>query len=181
MKSDGAHQFSLKTLGVTDASELHSLAILTYKDTYRDLLTSQEIESRIAGKYQLRHFVQLLSDPTHFFWGIYLQETLMAYLHLSSSGKSDSVSTEHLMQLCRIYVHPHSKGKGIGRALMETAEDFSKSKGFQGLWLHCFDQNLKSIQFYEKSNFKILGKDRFEIVAGFERFDVVMLKTNCPL
>lgn len=168
---------SMRPLEIGDAKVLRDLAILTYRETYYPFLTKDEIDARINNNYRLEDFIQLLGNRnTQFLWGIFHKNNLVAYLYLSTSDELSSVLIKDLIQLNRIYVHPDFKGKGLGKQLMQKAESFCKEQNQKGIWLHCLDQNIASIQFYQKLGYEIAGSDPFEILPGKERVDVVLIK-----
>ncbi|MBE7636498.1 GNAT family N-acetyltransferase [Sneathiella sp. P13V-1] len=52
----------------------------------------------------------------------------------------------------QLYVDPEYFGKGLGAALIEQVKNLSEGS----LSLHCFEQNTKARQFYEKHGFKLV-------------------------
>lgn len=65
-----------------------------------------------------------------------------------------------------MFVHPDFEGKGLGRALLKTAEDFL-FQYFQEIWLET-DQKSRACQFYIRHG--------WQIVEYFENGDVKMKK-----
>lgn len=160
----------------TQVVALRNLAALTYADTYQHQLSAEEIQIRIHNNYSEAVFENLLKNESHFFWGAFSDGALVAYLEVSTLGRSESVDTSDLLQVCRIYVTPALKGAGLGKQLMQSAEAFARAQSFKGLWLHCFDQNQGAISFYEKLGFAVSGKDAFAIIPDKARFDAVLTK-----
>lgn len=61
--------------------------------------------------------------------------------------------------LTGIYVAAESKGKGVGRALVEAAVNFAKTKAARCLWAETQNVNYPAIQFYRKIGFEFCGFD----------------------
>ena len=166
----------IEKLSSNSVDQLRELAILSYVEAYKNQLSAEEIQTRIDNKHSKSAFENLLKSDNHFFWGMFNAEQLLAYIEVSTDGKSETVDTADHLQLCRIYVHPAHKGLGLGKHLMQKAEGFAISRKLKGIWLHCFDQNTEAINFYQKGGFKLCGKDPFSIIPNLVRFDLVLMK-----
>lgn len=57
-------------------------------------------------------------------------------------------------QLRLFGTHPSTQGKGIGKALMQTAMDFCKEKGYHHVYLWTIDICTAALHLYEKFGFK---------------------------
>ncbi|MCU1287845.1 MAG: ribosomal-protein-alanine acetyltransferase [Acidobacteria bacterium] len=62
-------------------------------------------------------------------------------------------------RLTGIFVRANSKGKGVGRALIEAATNFAKGKKARCLFVETQNVNYPAIQFYRKSGFEFCGFD----------------------
>lgn len=56
-----------------------------------------------------------------------------------------------------IYVHPASKGKGVGDLLLKNLIEKSEAEGFWTLEAKIFAENEASLQLHKKNGFKIVG------------------------
>lgn len=158
-----------------NVEELRELAIRSYRAAYAGQLSPDEIQARIDKNHRSEDFTRLLQNKQHFFWGLYREAELVAYLELSNEeSKTDSL--REYLHLCRIYVEPTLKGQGLAKTLMQKAEDDARTHKRQGLWLHCFDQNTEALDFYRRGGFRMVGRDPFTILPGRERFDAVLVK-----
>ena len=59
-----------------------------------------------------------------------------------------------------IYVAPESKGKGVGRALIDSVLNYAKTTPARCLWLETQNTNYPAIQFYIKMGFRFCGFDK---------------------
>ena len=57
----------------------------------------------------------------------------------------------------RVCIHPEFQGKGFAQTMMDFAEDYSKSNGFDSVRLDTFSQNKRNQQFYEQRGYQKLG------------------------
>ena len=169
--------YLLRKLDADDAIALASLAELTYRAAYETSLTAEEVEVRLADKYKPENFRAALTSPDQALWGIYSWDGKLAgYLQLAFKADSIAISTQRLIKLFRIYVHPRCQSQGFGRVLMEKAESICRHHGYDGLWLHCFEDNQSALQYYLKWGYEVAGTEPFEIVPGRVHLDIVLVK-----
>lgn len=58
-------------------------------------------------------------------------------------------------------VSPGMQGKGLGRFLVESAENFAREKGFNKMTMRIIDQRKELPAFYEKLGYKIVSIEPF--------------------
>jgi len=63
---------------------------------------------------------------------------------------------EGVCELVKMYLHPDSRGLGIGKLLLEHAFDFARGKDFQSIYLESMPELAKAISVYEKAGFQYL-------------------------
>jgi len=63
----------------------------------------------------------------------------------------------HNLYIHRLAVHPKNQKQGIGRKMMDFAENFGKEKGMKSIRLDTFSQNPRNIKFYRERGYKKLG------------------------
>jgi len=61
---------------------------------------------------------------------------------------------EGCAELVKFYLSPESRGKGIGKKLLEQSFESAKTMGFNQLYLESFPEFLTAIALYEKYGFK---------------------------
>lgn len=61
--------------------------------------------------------------------------------------------------LWHLYVQPAFRGQGVGRRLLEAADDFARSVQARCLWLETQNVNYPAIQFYQRCGFQLCGLD----------------------
>lgn len=52
-----------------------------------------------------------------------------------------------------LYVHPHFRGKGVAKKLMEWAEEYSRRNGYSGMTLNVFSENAAAKKLYKKMGY----------------------------
>ncbi|SFI05801.1 GNAT family N-acetyltransferase [Halpernia frigidisoli] len=65
---------------------------------------------------------------------------------------------EDCAELVKFYLHKNSRGKGIGRKLMEESISFAKDIGFKSIYIESLPEFSTAVSIYEKQGFKFLEK-----------------------
>ncbi|KGR92319.1 phosphinothricin acetyltransferase [Ureibacillus massiliensis 4400831 = CIP 108448 = CCUG 49529] len=80
-----------------------------------------------------------------------------------------------------IYIHPDSKGRGIGTYLLQNLILQSEEQGFWTLEAKIFEENTASIQLHRKNGFKIVGiREKIAKLDGVWK-DVVFLERRSTI
>ncbi|MEP6594424.1 MAG: GNAT family N-acetyltransferase [Ginsengibacter sp.] len=83
----------------------------------------------------------------------------LGFIHLQTGA--DYYNSQKHGHIADIIVTPETEGCGIGRALMEKAEDWARAEGFRWLTLSVFAQNLKAREVYKRFGY---GEDIMKYV-----------------
>lgn len=60
-------------------------------------------------------------------------------------------------ELVKFYIHPDSRGKGVGKALMQKSIDAAKDLGYKQIYLESLLEFSNAVSMYEKQGFKKLS------------------------
>jgi ribosomal protein S18 acetylase RimI-like enzyme len=77
---------------------------------------------------------------------------LAGFIHLQT--ENDYFSEEKYGYISDLAVDASNEGQGIGRRLLETAEEWARVKGYRLLALYVFSGNSRARQLYEKYGFR---------------------------
>ena len=78
--------------------------------------------------------------------------------------------------LSKFYVKDSFRGRGIGRAMIKTIQDYAREKGFGRIWLTCNKYNSDTLEIYKKLGFSIIDSIVTDIGNGFVMDDYVLEK-----
>ncbi|MCI9595530.1 MAG: GNAT family N-acetyltransferase [Lachnospiraceae bacterium] len=79
-------------------------------------------------------------------------------------------------ELQKIYLTDTAKGKGMGKYLMQLAEDFARNIGYQRLYLETHTNLETAIRMYEKNGFRQIDKPEAVLHNTMNRFYIKELK-----
>ena len=77
-------------------------------------------------------------------------------------------------ELVKMYLHPHSWGKGIGKMLIQKCLEFAKGIGYLQVYIETMPELKKAVSVYERSGFEYLDGPLGQ--TGHFGCDIWMLK-----
>jgi N-acetylglutamate synthase-like GNAT family acetyltransferase len=96
---------------------------------------------------------QLDNETDEFIFAAYDGSTIIGCLHLKPVEKN-------VMQMRQVAVDESLQGKGIGKILVQRAEQFARERDYQKIILHSRNT---AIPFYEKLGYSVIGDEYIEV------------------
>ena len=143
-----------------------ALARTVWQATYLALISQEQIDFMLAGRYAADSIRTQVNDPRHAWWVAQQHNTLVGFAHAVIEGAD--------CKLDKLYVHPDRQRQGIGRALLDAVRDWAHAQGARRLWLQVNRGNTQAISAYENHGFRIVESRVFDIGNGFVMDDHVM-------
>jgi GNAT superfamily N-acetyltransferase len=115
--------------------------------SWRDPQQMEEVQFRIAR--------ESLDDPspgTEIFVAEGETGELLGFLEVKPH--TDFLSGLEQGNIVAIAVSPQGEGKGVGKRLMEKAEDWAHQKGYRQIILNVFAKNDRAVNFYKHLNYE---------------------------
>jgi ribosomal protein S18 acetylase RimI-like enzyme len=141
-----------------DALHIAAVHVETWRTAYPRLLP----ESVLAGlsvEAERAEWERILSGgPTETWVGL-IQGLIVGWAVLGPP-RDDDLDASLVHELYGLYLLPRFWGRGVGRALCETAEGRMRERGAQTavLWVH--DQNQRARRFYERRAYRLETEKR---------------------
>lgn len=85
-------------------------------------------------------------------------------------GVAEFENIDGCAEIQKLYLTDAAKGKGLGRALMQTAENFAKEKHYKKLYLETHSTLTAAIGLYEKLGFKEIERPKFVLHTTMNKF-----------
>ena len=85
-------------------------------------------------------------------------------------GIAEFSGFEHCAELQKLYLADEAKGKGFGKQLMQTAEQYAKAAGYRLLYLETHTNLETAIGLYEKLGFRRIEKPAAVLHSTMNRF-----------
>lgn len=124
-----------------------------WRETYRDILPEQEIESTIEEFYNPKRVATEIESPKDWDgWLVAIAENVV--VGTGGGGMID----EKMGEVFVLYVDPSQKRKGIGSSLLESITKQQRNQGAIEQWVSIVPENRIARAFYEKHGFELAGE-----------------------
>lgn len=158
---------------ITEASEadlsiIHELAHIIWPKAYQDILSPQQLSYMLESMYSIDALTSLYNEEGNQFLLASENERAIAFALYHPKENEASV-----YRLSKIYVHPSSKGKGVGKMLVSHIINDITHKGALFLELNV-NRNNPAVEFYKHLGFTVSGTEDIDIGNGYFMNDYVM-------
>jgi len=140
-----------------DALSVAALAIQVFLDTYATEGIRSDLAREAFNEYSAVKFEERLADPTRLFILAEREGHLLGFAEVSLLHTRPNAHTPAGQELIRLYVQPAFQRKGIGSALLRSAELHCASLQAQTLWLTAWAGNQRALHFYRACGYHDVG------------------------
>jgi len=162
---------NLRAAVETDIPLLRDLAERTWRSSYADILTTEQMDYMLGWMYAPEQISRELRDGV--VWEIAESEGApMAFLSVTLEGDE--------AKLNKLYVLPEHQGRGIGSVLLRHIESLVASRGAWSIWLQVNKQNERARRAYEHAGYRVERAAVFDIGGGFVMDDFILRRELRP-
>lgn len=135
-----------------------------HRDGRPDLFKAKE-DSK--GKYSREEFEELVKDDKAVIFIAEDEGKPAGYLicKIIEKGGNPVLKDLRTLYLDDLCVDKNSRGKGLGRALMEAAEDYARANGFYNVTLNVWGFNAGARGFYERLGYGVQRCEMEKVVG----------------
>lgn len=153
----------IRLANFADASLLRDLSETTFRDTYSEYNSPENIEKHVAKNFSLQQIEAELRDTSNQYIICENGKDLIAFVKLIKDHSIKGLNEERVIEIERIYVLKAFYGQKLGKKLIDFCTDWAKAKGFKVIWLGVWEHNTNAIKFYEKMGFVRFGEHTFTL------------------
>ncbi|MCB0523762.1 MAG: GNAT family N-acetyltransferase [Lewinellaceae bacterium] len=146
-----------------DIDLLLPFAEMTFRVAYEDQNDPVAFNDYCSLAFAPDNFIREMNAPASEFWLGKLNNELVAYLKLNFDTHAEGIEDGKTVQIERIYIHPDTQGRGLGRILLDFAEDSARQHHADWIWLSVWKKNPRGIKFYEDNGYEICGLEMFPL------------------
>lgn len=151
----------IRKLNISDLENLQKISIQTFRETFEDVNTEENMKKYLTEKLSLSQLKSELENPNSEFFFAENENKILGYLKLNfKNAQTEKVDENHL-EIERIYVLKEFFHLKIGQILFDKALEIGRKKKLEFVWLGVWEENHRAIRFYEKNGFKVFGKHDF--------------------
>jgi len=158
-----------------DLSTLQKMSIETFRDTFEDHNTAEDLQNYLERAYNTEQLRTELLNTDSAFYFIYYNNELTGYLKININEAQTESNGADFLEVEKIYIRTDFKGKGIGTALIQKATELASKYRKNKIWLGVWEQNFAAIAFYERLGFVQTSNHTF-FMGDKEQTDFIMTK-----
>lgn len=156
----------IRPMTPSDVPAICELARTIWQATYSGLIPQAQIDYMLADRYAPDRLYAQLEDPDHAWRIAWWAGEKVGFAHASFDAGG--------CKLEKLYIHPDSQRRGIGRALLVDVKLFARSCAATRLWLQVNRGNTGALKAYQQYGFVVKEARVFDIGGGFVMDDFVM-------
>ncbi|MBL8265553.1 GNAT family N-acetyltransferase [Steroidobacter sp.] len=146
-----------------DASSLATLAEKTFRDTYAQFNTPENMEHHCSKSFGEHIQLAEIRDAGRESWLGEIDGQLVAFAQLIVDKPCSAVPGKRGSEVLRFYVDASQHGKGVAYRMMDHLAGRATELGAAVMWLCVWDQNAHAVGFYERCRFEKVGTTTFQL------------------
>lgn len=152
---------SLSNVTIADLDLLREVSIETFTAAFGHMNTPENMAFYLDQAFNRDQLAMELNTVDSKFLFLHRADKLLGYLKINFGAAQTEAVHPDAIEIQRIYLQPDAQGQGLGRYLIRFAEEIGRSKNCPFIWLGVWDQNQRSIGFYEKMGYTIFDSHAF--------------------
>jgi diamine N-acetyltransferase len=158
--------FKFRLATKTDVDSICILAEKTFRDTYSEFNTPENMELHVAKNFSTSQIEKELQASDCQYFIVESDVEIVAFAKLQKDHSTQGLEDKKVVEIERFYVDKNQQGQQLGRKLMQFCIDWANENNFETIWLGVWENNPNAIKFYQKMGFEFLSKHTF--VLGTE-------------
>ena len=152
-----SNTIQLQKISLNDYEKLFDLMREIYVPMYHHLWEDKGewYLNELYSKENLKK--ELLEENQEYYFVTHEDETI-GILRIIFGLNFNDLPDNKSIKLHRVYLHPKTQGKGLGKQLLNWIEIISKERNCDTFWLKAMDTQEQALRFYQKTGFSTIRK-----------------------
>ncbi len=161
---------TLRLATLEDAPAIQGIAEITWPISYTGVISPGQIRYMLDLMYNQTKISAAIRDSKQAFWLAEENGIILGFCGIEHGFPKPDFTRIH-----KLYVLPDTQGSGIGKILIQQAENEARKQGNKKLHLNVNKKN-KAVGFYQKLGFTVDYEEVLDIGNGYVMDDFVMVK-----
>lgn len=158
----------------SDAEKLSLLAERTFRDTFQDGNTQEDMELHCQSSYSKEIQLKEILTPDWITLVCENNRDLIGYAQLRWEEFPSCICSKKAGEILCLYMDKPYHGQGLAKELMQACLAEFERKGSDIVWLGVWEHNPRAISFYKKFDFMEVGEHIFQVGSDPQR-DIIMM------
>lgn len=165
--------YDVEQASAADAAGIASLGRDVFTTTFGNSMPPKDLQYYLDEAYSTAAIERDIATPNKHFWVAKSRDPsekltdpsrVVGFVQMTEGTTEDFLGVDDkLVELHRLYLRSESQGTGLAKKLIENMEDWSRSKGYERMWLGVWDRNEKAKRFYRKFGYTKRGIHSFKM------------------
>ena len=159
-----------------DIPLIRSMADVSFRDTYRDILSPEQMEYMLDWMYSEASLERQMGPDGHVYFIAQTDEgEPFAYLSVQPLGLQEDGA--NLFEFQKLYINSAWRGKGFGKKLFDYVFHFVKEEAGGGpcrVEFHVNRYNTRAVEMYKHIGMTLIREGDFPIGNGYYMNDYIM-------
>ena len=154
----------------------NAVELFRNKFTLGEYFTQEEkdIDAYVSNHFNDSYILKELTNSKNLIYLMFDNDLLIGYSKFVLNTSHDLIEIKSVCKLERIYLSKTHYGSGLSNDLLSFVIEYSKNNDQAGIWLNVWTENKRAINFYNKTEFKIIGDYQFQISTDHSNPNYVM-------
>ncbi|QXI40669.1 GNAT family N-acetyltransferase [Pseudomonas xantholysinigenes] len=144
-----------------DALCLAALGLQVFLETYATQGMRDAIAQQALDVFSVASLSKLIEKPGTFIIVAQIDHHLVGFAQVAMNRPHERVPQAHAAELQRLYLQARFTGLGIGKRLLEAAEQHAARNGATRLWATVWAENQRALDFYLSQGYEALGAQTY--------------------
>lgn len=158
---------------IKDIEELVDISRTTFDETFRAQITEENMKAYMDSAFSRDKLIKELENEESEFFFAYLNDSVIGYFKINSSGAQTDVYDKLSLELERFYLLKEYIGKNFGKQMLKKVINLAGKKNVKYIWLGVWEKNYRALNFYCKNGFIRFG-EHFFVMGEDKQVDYLM-------
>jgi GNAT superfamily N-acetyltransferase len=152
-----------------DSVLLAELGARTFYDAFAQDNDPDDMTAYMVEAFGAEVQAAELAEPDTTFLIAEFEGIPVGYARLRRNPVPATIPGARPIEIARLYAEQEWIGRGVGRALMESALELGSAQGCDTIWLSTWDRNERGLAFYRRWGFEVVGEGEFLVGSDVQR------------
>ncbi|SFD64263.1 spermine/spermidine N-acetyltransferase [Bacillus sp. OV194] len=167
---------NIKKCTLEDSRELQEISYETFNETFKHQNSIENMNAYLEKAFNLKQLEKELSNISSQFFFVYFNNEVAGYLKVNINNAQSEEMGEESLEIERIYLMDKFQKHGLGKYLLNKANEIAMECGKKKIWLGVWEKNENAIAFYRKMGF-VQSEAHSFYMGDEEQMDFIMTKT----
>lgn len=171
------NEIHIRRATTDDALLLSRLGARLFEDTFGAMNDPEDLRTYLSAAFSPETQREVLGDSEVV---VFIAEdagrAAIGYATMKRGSRGAGVTGKNPVEVQRIYSDHAWHGRGVGALLMNACIEEARACHADELWLGVWEKNPRAIAFYQKTGFRVVGRQTFQLGRDLQH-DFVMSLT----